>query len=90
MKGFLPSSLLTIRITFCVRPWLTICTLDRYALFDYKYSGIQGDHSLTCKISIGSDNVIWYDFKNFFKILLFDLNYTDIKFRFFFNQIRMQ
>ncbi|WP_293915783.1 MULTISPECIES: hypothetical protein [unclassified Sphingobacterium] len=59
---------------------------NRYALFDYKYSGIPGDHSLTCQISIGSDDVIWHDFKNFSKVLPFDLNYRDLKFRFCINQ----
>lgn len=54
----------------------------RYTLFDYKYSGVPGDHSLTCKIEIGVDEVIWYDFKNFSKIFETELNYNGLEFRF--------
>ena len=59
---------------------------ERYTLYDYRYSGIPGDHSLACKISIGSKEVIWYDFKNFSKVIPFDLNYKDLKFRFCIDQ----
>lgn len=59
---------------------------QRYTLYDYKYSGIPGDHSLACKISIGSKEVIWYDFKNFSKIIPFELNYGDLRFRFSIDQ----
>ncbi|MBX2921039.1 MAG: hypothetical protein KF746_02515 [Chitinophagaceae bacterium] len=59
---------------------------QRYALYDYRYSGVPGDHSLTCKISIEPEEVIWYDFKNFSKIIPFDLNYGDLGFRFCIDQ----
>ncbi|MEM9648508.1 MAG: hypothetical protein AAF969_08500 [Bacteroidota bacterium] len=55
---------------------------ERYTLFEYKYSGIPGDHSLTCKISIGPEEILWHDFKNFSKVLPFDLDYGNLKFRF--------
>ena len=53
-----------------------------YTLFDYKYSGVPGDHSLACKITIGSEEVIWSDFKNFSKVIPFDLDYGNLRFRF--------
>jgi len=59
---------------------------QRYTLYDYKYSGIPGDHSLTCKIKIETDEVIWYDFKNFSKVIPFDLDYGNLEFRFCLNQ----
>ncbi|SEL98146.1 hypothetical protein SAMN05216436_10160 [bacterium A37T11] len=59
---------------------------QRYALYDYKYSGIPGDHSLTCKISIGPKEVIWHDFKNFSKVISVELNYEDLAFRFCIDQ----
>lgn len=59
---------------------------QRYTLYDYKYSGIPGDHSLTCKIAIGSEEVVWYDFKNFSKIIPFELDYRGLKFHFDSNQ----
>ncbi|WP_108868543.1 hypothetical protein [Aquimarina aquimarini] len=55
---------------------------QRYTLYDYKYSGIPGDHSLTCKISIGAKDIYWYDFKNFSKIIPFEINYKDLEFHF--------
>ncbi|SEL35157.1 hypothetical protein SAMN05421740_104376 [Parapedobacter koreensis] len=55
---------------------------QRYTLYDYKYSGIPGDHSLTCKIAIGPKEVIWYDFKNFSKVISFELNYGELEFHF--------
>lgn len=55
---------------------------QRYTLYDYKYSGIPGDHSLTCKISIGSKEIFWYDFKNFSKIISFELDYGGLEFHF--------
>lgn len=59
---------------------------QRYTLYDYKYSGIPGDHSLTCKISIGPKEVIWHNYKNFSKIMPFELNYGDLEFRFCIDQ----
>ena len=59
-----------------------IYTGNRYALYDYKNSGIPGDHSLTCKITLESDKVIWHDFKNFSKIIPFNLDYGNLKFQF--------
>ncbi|WP_103867382.1 hypothetical protein [Aquimarina sp. I32.4] len=55
---------------------------QRYTLYDYKYSGIPGDHSLTCKISIGVKDIYWHDFKNFSKIIPFEINYKDLEFHF--------
>ncbi|MEM8887592.1 MAG: hypothetical protein AAGD28_06365 [Bacteroidota bacterium] len=59
---------------------------QRYALYDYKYSGVPGDHSLSCKISIEPEEVRWYDFKNFSKIIPYQLDYGDLEFRFCKNQ----
>lgn len=61
---------------------------EQYTLFDYKYSGIPGDHSLTCKIAIGSEEIVWYDFKNFSKIIPFELEYGNLQFRFSTKQYR--
>ena len=55
---------------------------DWYTLYDYKYSGIPGEHSLTCKIAIEKKKVLWYDFKNFSKIIPFPLDYGNLKFCF--------
>ena len=65
---------------------MTIYTGNRYALYDYKNSGMLGDHSLTCKITLESDKVIWHDFKNFSKIIPFNLDYGDLKFQFSLDQ----
>jgi len=54
----------------------------QYTLYDYKYSGIPGDHSLTCKISINSEEVCWYNFKNFSKIIPFEIDYGGLEFCF--------
>ena len=54
----------------------------QYALFDYMYSGIPGDHTLTCKIEFKKDNVRWYDFKNFSKIYRGIIDYSDLSFSF--------
>lgn len=54
----------------------------QYTLYDYKYSGIPGDHSLTCKISINSKEVCWYNFKNFSKIIPFEIDYGGLEFCF--------
>ncbi len=55
---------------------------QQYTLYDYKYSGIPGDHSLTCKISVGSKEVTWHDFKNVSRIIPFELDYEGLTFRF--------
>ena len=59
---------------------------NRYSLYDYKYTGIPGDHSLTCKISMNNDEVIWHDFKNFSKIFPFNIDYNGLEFHFCINQ----
>lgn len=59
---------------------------QRFTLYDYVYSGIPGDHSLTCKISINEEEVIWYDFKNFSKVLPLEFDYENLEFRFCINQ----
>jgi len=63
-----------------------IYSKERYTLYDYRYSGIPGDHSLTCNISIEPKEVIWHNFKNFSKIIPFELNYRDLTFRSCINQ----
>ena len=63
-----------------------IYTGNRYALYDYKNSGILGDHSITCKITLESDKVIWHDFKDFSKIIPFNLDYGNLKFQFSLDQ----
>ena len=55
---------------------------QRYTLYDYKCSGIPGDHSLACKISIKSKEIIWHDFKNFSKVIPYELDYKDLEFHF--------
>lgn len=55
---------------------------ERFTLYDYKYSGVPGDHSLTCKIAIGNTEVVWYDFKNYSKIISFEIDYSGLEFRF--------
>ncbi|MEM8965247.1 MAG: hypothetical protein AAGE93_02445 [Bacteroidota bacterium] len=55
---------------------------QQYTLYDYKYSGIPGDHSLTCKISIDAQEVVWHDFKNISRIIPFELDYGGLTFRF--------
>ncbi|MEM9824559.1 MAG: hypothetical protein AAF985_25960 [Bacteroidota bacterium] len=59
---------------------------ERYTLFEYQYSGIPGDHSLTCKTSIKKEVVTWYDFKNYSKVIPFELDYGDLQFSFCINQ----
>jgi hypothetical protein len=59
---------------------------QRFTLYDYRYTGIPGDHSLTCKISIGKDEVIWHDFKNYSKISPIEFDYGKLKFCFGINQ----
>ncbi|MEM9549397.1 MAG: hypothetical protein AAGA77_25735 [Bacteroidota bacterium] len=61
---------------------------QHFALYDYKFSGIPGDHSLTCKISLVGDEIIWHDFKNFSKIIPFELDYEGLEFRFCIDQYR--
>ncbi|MEM9362138.1 MAG: hypothetical protein AAGA43_05855 [Bacteroidota bacterium] len=53
-----------------------------YTLYDYKYSGVPGDHSLSCKITFEDQQVVWHSFKNFSKIISFDLDYNNLEFRF--------
>ena len=65
-----------------------IYTDNRYTLYDYKCSGIPGDHSLACKISMNNDMFIWHDFKNFSKIIPFDLDYRGLEFHFSIDQYR--
>ena len=48
---------------------------ERFTLYDYKYSGMPGDNSLMCKIAIGHTDVVWYDFKNYSKIIPFEMDY---------------
>lgn len=55
---------------------------ERFAIYEYKYSGVPGDHSLTCKITFNSNEVIWHDFKNFSQINPIEINYSDLEFRF--------
>ncbi|MEM9300084.1 MAG: hypothetical protein AAGA64_17120 [Bacteroidota bacterium] len=55
---------------------------QRYTLYEYKYSGIPGDHSLACKISIGDKEILWHDFKNFSRIIPFELDYGGLEFHF--------
>lgn len=51
---------------------------NRYALYDYGHSGIPGDHSLACRVSINADGIVWHDFKNFSKFIPFDLDYRGL------------
>lgn len=55
---------------------------QRYTLYDYKCSGVPGDHSLSCKITVGSQEVLWHDFKNFSRIIPFELDYHGLELRF--------
>lgn len=80
-------------IAFHYRNHFLLKTLDdyvyggqRFTLYDYKYSGIPGDHSLTCKISIQQEEVLWYDFKNFSKVLPIEFDYGNLEFHFCINQ----
>ncbi|MEM6966829.1 MAG: hypothetical protein AAF573_18840 [Bacteroidota bacterium] len=53
-----------------------------FTLFNYMYSGVPGDHTLTCKIEITKDKVRWYDFKNFSKIYTGKIDYGELSFSF--------
>ncbi|MGD1893718.1 MAG: hypothetical protein ACFB15_24390 [Cyclobacteriaceae bacterium] len=55
---------------------------DRFALYDYLYSGIPGDHSLSCQIDIEKDRVIRSDFKNFSRFYPQGFNYRDLQYTF--------
>lgn len=55
---------------------------SRYSLFDYRYSGIPGDHTLTCKIYDKGEKVIWTDFRNYSKIVNEDIDYGALRFEF--------
>ncbi len=39
-------------------------------------------HSLACKKTIGPEDVIWSNFKNFSRVIAFDLDYRNLRFRF--------
>ena len=46
------------------------------------YSGVPGDYTLTCRITINNDRVIWHDFKNFSKIYKGAIDYGGLSFSF--------
>lgn len=58
----------------------------RYTIYEYKCSGVPGDHSLTCKISMTSETVTWYDFKNYSKIVPFQFDYSGLEYCFSISQ----
>lgn len=58
----------------------------RYALYEYRCSGVPGDHSLTCKIRMTTDEVIWYDFKNYSRVVCCQFDYSNVQFRFSLSQ----
>ncbi|MEM1320708.1 MAG: hypothetical protein AAGG75_10660 [Bacteroidota bacterium] len=55
---------------------------NRFAVYDYMYSGIPGDYTLACRIEINKHYVRWYDFKNFSELCPQNFDYGDLHFTF--------
>ena len=58
----------------------------RLALLEYVFSGVPGDHTLTCRIDLEPDRVIWTDFKLFSKVIPMEPVYDRLRFEFDRNQ----
>ena len=54
----------------------------KYALLDYQFSGVPGDHTLVCDIDIRDNQIIWSKFQNCSNLLEHSFCYTDLSFCF--------
>ncbi|MCH2046186.1 MAG: hypothetical protein MK212_18875 [Saprospiraceae bacterium] len=53
-----------------------------YTIYEYAYSGVPEDHTLSCRIDFVKNKVIWSEFKNFSKICPEGFDYEGLTFTF--------